>query len=194
MASRNRKFDSADAAADTARRLALGSNLRKARTRRGLSIGRFAEKSGISRAMISQIELGISSPSVNVMSKLTRCLGVPFTALLGSPARAEAAVVRATPREAGAFRIRALSPGERRVELHELSLSPGHAAPVEPYAARTTVNVVVTAGTLELGTADEAHRLEIGDSMIFAADEPHTYRNIGTSELVIYRVTVRADD
>jgi ribosome-binding protein aMBF1 (putative translation factor) len=44
----------------------LGTNLRSSRTRRGLSIERLSERSGVSRAMISQIELEQSSPTIKV--------------------------------------------------------------------------------------------------------------------------------
>jgi serine O-acetyltransferase len=41
---------------------AVGANLRRLRTRRGLSLERLAHKSGVSRAMLSQVELGRECP------------------------------------------------------------------------------------------------------------------------------------
>ena len=42
----------------------VGGNLRRLRTRRGLSLERLAQSSGVSRAMLGQIELGQSAPTI----------------------------------------------------------------------------------------------------------------------------------
>src|SRR6185503_14817644 len=54
----------------------VGSNLRRLRTRRGLSLERLAQISGVSRAMLGQIELGQSAPTINVLWKIARALEV----------------------------------------------------------------------------------------------------------------------
>jgi DNA-binding XRE family transcriptional regulator len=41
---------------------AVAANLRRLRVRRGLSLERLGQRSGVSRAMLGQIELGQSSP------------------------------------------------------------------------------------------------------------------------------------
>ena len=60
----------------------VGGNLRRLRTRRGLSLERLAQISGVSRAMLGQIELGQSAPTINVLWKISSALGVPFSALI----------------------------------------------------------------------------------------------------------------
>ena len=52
----------------------VGGNLRRLRTRRGLSLERLAQISGVSRAMLGQIELGQSAPTINVLWKIARAL------------------------------------------------------------------------------------------------------------------------
>src|SRR5262249_34912572 len=59
----------------------VGENLRRLRTRQGHSLERLAKLSGVSRAMLSQIELGRSVPTIAVLWKITHALGVPFAAL-----------------------------------------------------------------------------------------------------------------
>ena len=61
---------------------ALGPNLRRLRSQRGLSLERLARRSGVSRAMLSQIELGQSAPTINVLWKVARALEVPFSGLI----------------------------------------------------------------------------------------------------------------
>lgn len=47
----------------------VGANLRRLRVKRGLSLERMAKASGVSRAMLGQIELGHSTPTINVVWK-----------------------------------------------------------------------------------------------------------------------------
>ncbi|MCL2449940.1 MAG: helix-turn-helix domain-containing protein, partial [Polyangiaceae bacterium] len=60
----------------------MGDNLRNLRRGRGLSLEKLARASGVSRAMLSQVELGRSAPTINVLWKIARALGVPFSALI----------------------------------------------------------------------------------------------------------------
>src|SRR5579862_6217666 len=64
----------------------VGPNLRRMRVHRGLSLERLAHASGVSRAMLCQIELGQSAPTINVLWKIARALNVPFSALIRSNA------------------------------------------------------------------------------------------------------------
>src|SRR4029077_4639526 len=60
----------------------LGANRGRLRTRRGLSLERLARASGVSRAMLGQVELGKSTPTINVVWKIARALGVSFSTLI----------------------------------------------------------------------------------------------------------------
>src|ERR1044071_751456 len=73
----------------------LSANLRRLRIRRGLSLERLARASGGSRAMLGQIELGQSTPTINVVWKIARSLGVPFSALISHSVRPRTALLRA---------------------------------------------------------------------------------------------------
>src|SRR5215475_11842708 len=62
----------------------VGKNLKRLRSKRGLSLEKLAQASGVSRAMLGQVELGQSAPTINVLWKIARALGVPFSALISS--------------------------------------------------------------------------------------------------------------
>jgi transcriptional regulator with XRE-family HTH domain len=72
-----------------------GMNLRRLRTRRGFSLDRLAKISGVSRAMLGQIETGKSSPTISILAKIAAALEVPCGSLIAE--RAEA-VITAVPR------------------------------------------------------------------------------------------------
>src|SRR3954471_21802917 len=110
----------------------LGANLRRLRIRRGLSLERLARASGGSRAMLGQIELGQSTPTINVVWKIARSLAVPFSALISHCMRPRTALLRGERAKVltsadGKFTSRALFPYDeaRKVEFYELRLRPG---------------------------------------------------------------------
>src|SRR4051812_984859 len=73
----------------------VGPNLRRLRVKRGLSLERLARVSGVSRAMLGQIELGHSTPTINLLWKISKGLEVPFSALVTAATVRAATVLRA---------------------------------------------------------------------------------------------------
>ncbi|MCB9559338.1 MAG: helix-turn-helix domain-containing protein [Kofleriaceae bacterium] len=179
----------------------VGGNLRRLRTRRGLSLEKLAQGSGVSRAMLGQIELGQSAPTITVLHKIARALDVPYAALLSSSGSSGPQLLRATDAKIltnhdRSFSSRALFPFDkpRRVEFYELRLAAGGVEQADAHAPGTTENLVVTGGTLDMEIAGEVHRLGAGDSILFEADVPHAYRNPGKAETVMYLVMTYAQE
>ena len=179
----------------------VGANLRRLRVRRGLSLEKLSRQSGVSRAMLGQIELGQSAPTINVLWKISVALSVPFSALISSRQAGGVAVLRADQAKKltshdGAFSSRALFPFDepRRVEFYELRLAAGCVEDADAHPPGTSENLVVTAGTIEVDVAGDTHRLETGDSILFEADTPHAYRFPGRTEAVMYLVMTYAEE
>jgi transcriptional regulator with XRE-family HTH domain len=136
----------------------VGTNLRRLRVKRGLSLERLARASGVSRAMLGQIELGQSTPTINVLWKIARTLDVSFSALISQRERAGEAVVLERSRakvlssQDGSFSSRALFPFDepRKVEFYELRLKAGGEERADPHPPGTTENLIVLTGLLEL--------------------------------------------
>jgi len=179
----------------------VGANLRRLRTRRGLSLERLAQISGVSRAMLGQIELGQSAPTINVLWKIARALEVTFSALISARTQSGALVLRSSESKIltskdRSFSSRALFPFDepRRVEFYELRLTGGAVEDADAHPPGTTENLVVTAGSIEIDVAGDTHKLDAGDSILFEADTPHAYRNPGKSEAVMYLVMTYAEE
>ncbi|MFT3695115.1 MAG: helix-turn-helix domain-containing protein [Kofleriaceae bacterium] len=179
----------------------VGANLRRLRTRRGLSLERLAQISGVSRAMLGQIELGQSAPTINVLWKIARALEVTFSALISARTQSGALVLRASESKIltskdRSFSSRALFPFDepRRVEFYELRLSAGSVEDADAHPPGTTENLVVTTGTVEIDVSGDTHKLEGGDSILFEADTPHAYRNVGKTEAVMFLVMTYAEE
>jgi transcriptional regulator with XRE-family HTH domain len=181
--------------------MAVGANLRRLRVRRGLSLERLAQRAGVSRAMLGQIELGQSTPTIALLWKIARALEVSFSALTttsadGAPQVLRRAQAKWLTSQDGVFMSRALFPYDepRRVEFYQLELAPSAEERAEPHPPGTTENLVVAQGTVEIRIEERAETLHGGDAIVFAADVPHGYRNLGETPATMYLVMTYAAD
>jgi len=179
----------------------LGANLRRLRVRRGLSLERLSKLSGVSRAMLSQVELAYSAPTINVIWRIASALGVPFGALLATTDLQTTQVMRRNQAKTltshdGGFSSRALFPPDmpRRTEFYELRLKSGAVEHATAHAPGTTENLVVNAGRLAICVGDDTTELDTGDAIQFTADVPHTYRNLELRDTVVYLVMTYAEE
>ncbi|BCG25837.1 transcriptional regulator [Pseudomonas tohonis] len=173
----------------------VAHNLLRLRSKRQLSLDALARLSGVSRAMLAQIESGRSVPSIKVLCKVAQGLKVSVAAFLDDRAFSGVAVLPAAQSKrlvsAGeGFVSRALFPFEvkRQAEFYEVRLAGLTTEEAQPHAPGTQENLVVAQGVLEVSVNDERYLLSTGDSILFYADQPHSYRNPANSEAVIYLV------
>jgi transcriptional regulator with XRE-family HTH domain len=178
----------------------VGVNLARLRSERQLSLDALARLSGVSRAMLAQIESARSVPSIKVLSKIAAALKVSVSAFLRRyavhgfehlPADRAARLLTSN----GRFATRALYPDAEPVaaEFHELRIAPLHTEPGTRRAPGTTAHLVVSEGTLEISVHDRRQLLATGDAIVFDADQPHTLRNPGDTEARAFRVTVNPE-
>lgn len=169
-------------AAELARHVA--ESLRHHRKIQQLSLDDLAQKSGVSRAALSQIEGARTNPTLAVLWKIAVGLGMPFQQLLGTQAGSGPKILRAgdSPplRSAnGQMESRLLSPGGAPpgLEVYELRLSPRGSYQSEAHSKGTTETLVVLTGALRMTVGDESYELATGDTIFFNADVTHTYES-----------------
>lgn len=176
----------------------LGERVRELRRGRRLTLEELAERSGVSRAMISKVERGEKNPTLVVAAKLAEGFGVTLSQLVGIEERREVVLVPRERRmvmrdpETG-FERQLLSPsfGGRGVEfirnvVPEESTSgefPPHRRGVEEYVA-------VEKGRLKAVIGGEEYLLGEGDALYFEADVSHRFDNAGDGECSYYLVIV----
>jgi transcriptional regulator with XRE-family HTH domain len=180
---------------------ALMANLRRLRQAVGWSLDTLAERSNVSRSMLSQIELGRSAPTISLLWKIAQALKVPFSALLVDSSHQRVRVLRGKEAKtltssSGGFVSRPLFPSDRprNVEFYELRLAAGTVEEADPHAPGTVENLVVSQGELDLVVGEDRHRLARTDAIQFDADVPHVYRNPGRREAVLYLVITYAEE
>ncbi len=173
----------------------LSANLRRERARAGMSLDELAGRSGVSRTQLGQYELGRTVPAIGTTWRIAQALGVPFSALLATDTpsglrvlrRADARVLSSAD---GRFTSRALFPlGEpHSAEFYELTLAPHSYEEADAHRRGTTENLVVTAGRLQLDVGGRSVAMGPGDAVLFRADVPHRYANLGAEPCVMYLV------
>lgn len=173
----------------------IGANLRELRTRRGVSLDAAARMTGLSRALLGQVELGTNTPSLGVVWRIARAFDVPFATLLSAPGATPTAILRRSGAKRlvsadGRFSSRALFPfGDAgKVEFYELWLAGHGREEAEAHAPGTRENLVVTRGQLVLEFGGARHELSEGDAIVFAADVPHAYLNPASAECWMHLV------
>ncbi|MDU8357497.1 MULTISPECIES: helix-turn-helix domain-containing protein [Pseudomonas syringae group] len=178
----------------------VANNLQRLRSKRHLSMDALARLTGVSRAMLAQIESGRSVPSIKVLCKIARGLKVSVAAFLDDRAFEGVAVLPAQQSKrlvsaSGAFVSRALFPFDlaRQTEFYEVRLSALSEEVSEGHGPGVQENLVVAQGVLEVSLNEERYLLSTGDSILFYADQPHRYRNPADSEAVAFLVVTHPE-
>jgi transcriptional regulator with XRE-family HTH domain len=174
----------------------IGGNLRRIRLQHGYSLEALAHRSGVSRAMLGQIETGKSVPTVTLIWKIADALGLPVSTLLESTKACRAVLLprasgRVLTRSDGRFTMRAFTSPEidLRAEFYELRIVAGHRECVEAYAHGARASLVVTRGVIELSLNDrDCFTLNEGDAILYEADTVQFYSNPGAAEAIAYLV------
>jgi transcriptional regulator with XRE-family HTH domain len=174
----------------------LGERVRALRRERGWTLEMLAERSGVSRAMISKLERGEKNPTLVVAAKVAEGLGMNLSRLVGVEEKRKVVVVprgrRMTMRdpETG-FERQLLSPslGGHGVEFMRNVVPEGSTSgELPPHRRGVEEYVVVERGRLRAVLGGEEYVLEEGDAAYFEADVAHRFDNAGVGECSYYLV------
>ena len=177
----------------------LGARVRALRDAMDLSLRDLAERSGVSAPMLSQVERGETSPTVQVARRIAHGLELSLSQLLRLDEGGAVTVVRAGERRTGpagaaghAYEILTPPLPGQRAELSRHTLAPlavtggpGDPPMHEPGSRETAL---VQAGTVVLHCDGQRHELSAGDCVTFDADLPHHFENPGNTEAELLAV------
>jgi transcriptional regulator with XRE-family HTH domain len=165
--------------------LELAERLRGLREERRISLRELGRRSGVSVNTLSLMERGVTSPSVSTLYRLADALGVPITAVFGSPQRKEHVVFRpasqrtALPLPAGIWEGLGGEEFVGQVQPFMLTLEAGGDSGTAPMLHTGHEFVLCLQGRLEYEVEGRRFALGPGDSLLFAARQRHTWRNSG---------------
>ena len=177
----------------------LGPRVRALREAMGLSLRDLADRCGVSAPMLSQVERGETSPTVQVAARIAAGLELRLSQLLRLDESGSVTITRAGERRSvrGSVRghrsevLTAARPGQR-AELSRHTLQPGGATggPGDPpfHEPGSREIALVECGTLALWVDGERHELRAGDCVTFDADLPHHFENADGCETAFLAV------
>ncbi|ELY2471311.1 helix-turn-helix transcriptional regulator [Cronobacter sakazakii] len=153
----------------------LAQTLKALRQQKNWSLTQAAQETGVSKAMLGQIERNESSPTVATLWKIATGFNVPFSAFITPPAPGARTVFDAQQ----TMLVEPLFPWDEqlRFDMLAVTLAPGAQSDSTPHERGVTEHVVVIEGELELQTDGVWRRLGPGEGLKFAGDRPHAYRN-----------------
>lgn len=173
----------------------LAATLQRLRAARGWSLDRAAAETGVSKAMLGQIERAESSPTVATLWRIASGFRTPLSAFIEPPVQDEKPVFRAAAalRErpaSDAMWVAPLFPYDPRFgfELLELTLAPGYERRSEPHLAGVVEHVTVVRGSMQVLVDGRWRTLKEGEALRFPADRPHGYRNRGDEPAVCHNL------
>lgn len=167
----------------------VGDTLAALRQTQSLSLDELSRKAGVSKSMLSQIERAQANPTVAVVWRLANALGVSMGELLGNARPSAEPVIELIPLHAtpslrspdGLCELRILGPIELagQFEWYALSLQAGGALESQAHEHGAREHLTVLSGALEVSSGSAQQRLKSGETARYAADRPHTVRNLG---------------
>ena len=162
----------------------LGETLRRVRRARRLTLAQLAERSGVSRSMLSEIERGSVNPTVGVLWNLTFALGIEIGELLTNASVAEggASVIEhiksySTPtmRSAdGSCTLRILSPARTLlpIEWYQMDFQAAGTFDAPAYRPGTYLYLTAHSGVLTASIGGRNVTVDPGDTLRFPGDQP----------------------
>lgn len=164
----------------------IGMRVRAERTSRGWTLDDLADRSGVSRRMIVNVEGGSTNASIATLLRIAHAFEVPLTTLVsdgddGDPCT----IVRRGQQRSlwhgengGTATLVSSTVTPDVLELWEWILEPGDEHLSEAHRPGTQELLHVTRGQMVLTIDGAEHVLRAGDAARFDADVPHAYANV----------------
>jgi transcriptional regulator with XRE-family HTH domain len=175
----------------------IGPRIKALREGLDLSLRDLAGRSGVSAPMLSQVERGETSPTLQVAARIAAGLELKLSQLLRLDEGGSVSVVKAGEGRTGGADGHGYEiltpplPGQRaEVSRHRLAPAAATGGPGDPpmHEAGARETAIVEAGRVALLIDGERHELSAGDSVTFDADLPHHFENHGKEEAVLLAV------
>jgi len=164
-----------------------------------LSLRDLADRSGVSAPMLSQVERGETSPTLQIASRIAAGLELRLSQLLRLDESGTVTIVRGHERRRGgspdrghAFEVLTAPLPGQRAELSRHTLTPGARTggagdpPMHEPGSREIA--LVESGNVVLDIDGERHDLAAGDCVTFDADLPHHFENPGPEDAALLAV------
>jgi len=174
--------------------LIIGNKLKHIRSKRNLSLNEMAKITGVSKAMLGQIERGQSNPTVSTLWKIATGLKVSFSLFIDENQDDLKVIsqndISPVIEDNNRMRLYPIFPfdANKGFEIFTIELEPGCNHISAPHTDDVEEYIIVTRGQIELNIKDKKFLLEKGNSIRFMANTPHTYKNVNQTTSIFQNI------
>lgn len=175
----------------------IGKNIQKIRKEQSLTLDTLSERSGVSKAMLSQIESEKVNPTVATVWKIAQGLNVEINSLLagGADPQRKFHVVRSNDitslesDEAG-LHMKVLSPVSmvEDLEIYLLIFESGGALRSGSHFPETEEYLTVVKGSVRVQAGERTSDLEEGDFISYHCDVDHSIENVSKFPATVHMI------
>ena len=164
----------------------VARNAKALREEKKLTLDAAAECTGVSRSMLAQIERGEVNPTISILWKIANGYQVSFTSLVEDrregPSVLRQGALPPLSEDDGKYWNYPIFPfdDKHQFETYRIVILPGGMLSAQPHLPGSEEYITVFSGQAEIRANGTWFSLDKGDSIRFAADAPHAYRNSGT--------------
>lgn len=174
----------------------IGARVRIERESRGWSLTELADKASVSRAMIHKVERGDSSPTANLLGKLSGAFGLSMSTLMARAEAPEGRLIRRgdqplwTDPDTGYLRRQVSPRTDLPMEIVEVTLPAGRSVPMPASAYAFLRQLIwVLDGDLTFIEGETRHDMHAGDCLELGPPSDCVFRN-DTDRPCTYAVTL----
>lgn len=174
--------------------LVIGNKLKDIRNKRNLSLDEVTKLTGVSKAMLGQIERGQSNPTVSTLWKIATGLKVSFSFFIDENQDDLKVVyqdeINPIIENDNRMRLYPIFPfdANKGFEIFTIELESGCNHMSKPHNSGIEEYIIVTEGEIELIIGDVNCILKKGNSIKFIADKPHVYKNVTNNKAVFQNI------
>ena len=175
-------------------RRAVAANMRRARMARGVSLREMSAGTGLSTALLSQIEREVANPTVAALARVAAFLDLSFSDLTRVTLD-EPEIIRATPGSSNSPQVRTLFDmmERRRFDISEGVLPPHQPGSFGAHGKGTIEHTYVVAGRAILHIDGREWVLHAHDAVRFDSSVAHGYRTEEEGATLLTVVTFQED-
>lgn len=165
----------------------VGNKVRSMRKEKGMTLAKLSEVTGLSPAIVSQIERGLANPSFTTLAQLAHGLNIPVGKFFIGHEQTKSPVVRRSERRnlknvtresVGAAEHELLTPEfNGGIEAQWISTPPGHDTSATPFTHSGEEFCYIISGRKDVYLDGVCYSLNEGDSITYSAETPHWYKN-----------------
>ncbi|MGB5446520.1 MAG: XRE family transcriptional regulator, partial [Psychromonas sp.] len=156
----------------------IAGHLKSLRKKKGLSLDAAAALTGVSKAMLGQIERQESSPTIATLWKISSGLKTSFSAFFANQDRLSENLTSFP--DDPKMQMKTLFPYKADVgfEMFEITLTDNHQQNSSAHGSGVIEHIHVLQGELNLYFDGQWHSVKQGESRRFFADQPHAYQAV----------------